>query len=102
MKVQLGTLDEFPNGIIVPKEVNGKKVCITKVENNYRVFDNKCPHQGVPLEDGIIRKGFVTCCLHGWIFNLEDGSCGVNPHVSLKTYPTEIEGESLFATIESE
>jgi len=34
---------------------------------------NSCPHQGGFLSEGIIHGHKVTCPLHSWVINLEDG-----------------------------
>lgn len=37
-------------------------------------IDNDCPHEGGPLSDGIVADACVTCPLHGWRINLQDGT----------------------------
>ena len=36
-------------------------------------LDDKCPHKGGPLSQGIVHDNFVTCPLHSWVFSLETG-----------------------------
>ncbi|HIF89916.1 MAG TPA: nitrite reductase small subunit NirD [Candidatus Thioglobus sp.] len=40
-----------------------------------RVFalHNACPHQRGVLSEGIVHGNRVTCPLHNWVINLEDG-----------------------------
>ncbi len=38
----------------------------------FAVF-NRCPHKGGPLSDGLVHGHTVTCPLHNWNINLEDG-----------------------------
>jgi len=40
-----------------------------------RVFalDDRCPHRGGPLSDGIVHGATVTCPLHNWVISLETG-----------------------------
>jgi len=43
----------------------------------FAVLD-RCPHQGGPLSQGIVHGHAVTCPLHAWNINLEDG-CALAP-----------------------
>lgn len=40
-----------------------------------RVFalQDRCPHRGGPLSQGIVHGEQVTCPLHGWVIGLRDG-----------------------------
>lgn len=41
-----------------------------------RVFaiEDRCPHNGGPLSQGIVHGAAVTCPLHNWVIGLETGS----------------------------
>jgi nitrite reductase (NADH) small subunit len=56
--------------------------------------DNRCPHQGGPLCDGIVTGESVVCPLHAWKVNLVSGSVERPTHGKdhcVATYPTRIE-----------
>jgi nitrite reductase (NADH) small subunit len=36
-------------------------------------LENRCPHRGGPLSDGIVHGRKVACPLHNWIIDLENG-----------------------------
>ena len=40
-----------------------------------RVFalNDRCPHKGGPLSQGIVHGARVTCPLHAWVINLDSG-----------------------------
>jgi nitrite reductase (NADH) small subunit len=40
----------------------------------FLAVDNKCPHKGGPLCDGIVTGRSVVCPLHAWKINLESGA----------------------------
>lgn len=40
---------------------------------DYVVVENRCPHQGGPLADGIVGGNTVTCPLHNWRVCLDSG-----------------------------
>jgi nitrite reductase (NADH) small subunit len=43
----------------------------------FAVLD-RCPHKGGPLSQGIVHGHAVTCPIHAWNINLEDG-CALAP-----------------------
>ena len=89
------------NGIAVV-EVNNKKICITKYQEQWFGFPFTCPHAGGVLAGGYIDKtGNVVCPLHGYKFNLKNGRNSSGEGFYMKTFPIEIRPEGIFAGIES-
>ena len=72
--------------------VNGTEIAIFHLENRYLTIENKCPHKGGPLCDGIVSGAAVVCPLHGWRFDLETGmAIRASEPSSIATYPTCVE-----------
>jgi nitrite reductase (NADH) small subunit len=42
-------------------------------EDRFFATDNRCPHKGGPLCDGIVTGVSAVCPLHAWKINLADG-----------------------------
>lgn len=47
-------------------------------EDEIFALEDRCPHKGGPLSQGIVHGRKVTCPLHGWNIELE-GGCAVAP-----------------------
>ncbi len=62
--------------------------------DRFLATDNRCPHAGGPLCDGIVTGSAVVCPLHAWKVNLANGSverpAGGRDHC-VTTYPIRIE-----------
>jgi nitrite reductase (NADH) small subunit len=56
-----------------PVTVAGQEIAIFNLGDRFLAIDNKCPHQGGPLCDGIVSGTTVVCPLHGWRFDLTSG-----------------------------
>jgi nitrite reductase (NADH) small subunit len=54
-------------------------------------LENKCPHRGGPLSEGIVHGRKVACPLHNWIINLEDGEATGADQGCAKRFPVKIE-----------
>ncbi|KAK1411186.1 hypothetical protein QVD17_37732 [Tagetes erecta] len=54
-----------------------------KNDNNWKVFDDKCPHRLAPLSEGRIDQwGRLQCVYHGWCFD-GSGDCKLIPQAPL-------------------
>lgn len=57
-----------------------------------KAYRNACAHLGMPLDDGTVAGGVITCPYHGFEFALGSGECLTAPTVQLFSYPTKVEG----------
>jgi nitrite reductase (NADH) small subunit len=73
--------------------VGGRELAIFNLGDRFLAVDNRCPHQGGPLCDGIVAGQAVVCPLHAWKVSLETGEIVRPPAVSLcvETYPARVE-----------
>ncbi len=54
--------------------VDGKELAVFNLGDRFLAVENRCPHRGGPLSDGIVSGRQVVCPLHAWRVCLEDGS----------------------------
>ncbi|HZC23888.1 MAG TPA: Rieske 2Fe-2S domain-containing protein [Candidatus Binatia bacterium] len=59
--------------------VGNREIAIFNLGDRFLAVDNRCPHRGGPLADGIVCGATVVCPLHGWKIRLEIGK-GENGH----------------------
>ncbi|HEY3289016.1 MAG TPA: Rieske 2Fe-2S domain-containing protein [Anaerolineae bacterium] len=88
-------LDDIAMGAIGLVQLNGERVAVHHASDGFYATDDRCPHTGWPLSDGGELVGHeVTCAMHGWCFNITDGSV-VRGMKSLKiqTYRVIIDGD---------
>jgi len=73
--------------------VAGRELAIFNLGDRIVVTDNRCPHKGGPLADGIVSGQSVVCPLHGWKINLQCGRVDrpADACASITTYPTRID-----------
>lgn len=64
---------------------------VCNADGRFHVVENRCSHQQSPLEGGRIRRGHLSCPLHGVRFNLATGEpLGDLTRTPIATYPVEI------------
>jgi nitrite reductase (NADH) small subunit len=74
-------------------KVGDTEIAIFNLGDRFLALDNRCPHQGGPLCDGIVAGSAVVCPLHAWKVDLETGAVA-RPAASancVRTYPTRVE-----------
>lgn len=80
--------------------LQGRELAIFNVENRYLAIDNRCPHKGGPLCDGIASGTTVVCPLHGRRFDLESGmAVRASEPACVATYPTRVENGIIFVNV---
>ena len=66
------------------------EIAIFNLGDRFVAVDNRCPHQGGPLCDGIVAGDSVVCPLHAWKVNLDTGARRASSRTSATastTYP---------------
>lgn len=53
-------------------------------------LDDRCPHKGGPISNGIQHGESVTCPLHNWVFDLNTGEAQGADNGQIRTYPVEV------------
>ena len=92
---KIGKISDIPEGEGRVFRLNQNDIAIFRLESGIVAIDNRCPHLGGPLADGIVAGDLVVCPLHGHRFNLKTG-LSVGDDDKIKTYPVFVEGEELF------
>lgn len=68
-------LEELPLGGRKLIKVNNTEVALFNVKGAIYAIKNRCPHRSGPLIRGFIdTAGGIKCPMHGWRFDLRDGS----------------------------
>ena len=101
--VCIANCDDLPlrEGRVVT--VNDREIAVFNLGDRFLAIDNRCPHLGGPLADGIVTGESVVCPLHGWKLNLEHGNVQ-RPAESLacvKTFQTRVEAGTLLLELTS-
>ena len=91
--LDIGALSDIPQrGARVVKTVHGCVAVFRTGDDQVFAIDDRCPHKGGPLSEGIVHGHAVTCPLHNWVFSLETGMAQGADEGEVTTYPARIEG----------
>lgn len=92
MWIDIAALDDLPpQGARVVKTAQGCVALFRTAEDRVFALDDRCPHKGGPLSEGIVHGDQVTCPLHAWVFSLETGVAQGADEGAVRTYPVRVE-----------
>ena len=90
--IQVADITDIELNHSLSVDVDGQAILICNTENGIFAVEDRCTHADIPLCGGQIVGNFITCPLHGAVFDLSDGSVQSPPAFEdLKTYSVKIE-----------
>ena len=93
----IGALDAIPpRGARVLKTADGCIAVFRTHDDRVFALEDRCPHKGGPLSQGIVHGASVTCPLHNWTLSLETGEAQGPDEGRARTFPLRlVEGRIL-------
>ena len=90
-------LDEIPKLGARVVQHDGIDIAVFRnAEDEVFAVEDRCPHKGGTLSQGIVHGRKVTCPLHGWNIELDSG-CAVAPDEGCaREFPIKIEGSRVW------
>lgn len=90
---------DLPEGRVKSVSAGRKTVALSRVDGRYWAIDNRCPHQGGPLGEGSIEKGWLRCPWHGWDFCPKTGKPPGGFDDGVPAYPVEERADGIYVGI---
>jgi nitrite reductase (NADH) small subunit len=95
--IDIAALEDIPRqGARVVKTQAGCVAVFRTADDRIFAIDDRCPHKGGPLSEGIVHGTSVTCPLHAWVFDLATGQARGADEGQVRTYPAHTEGGRVF------
>ena len=75
---------------------NGTDIAVFRIAGD-RIYaiEDRCPHKGGPLSQGIVHGERVTCPLHDWAIDLAKGNAVAPDQGCVTTYAVRIAGDKI-------
>jgi len=101
-RICVAKLDELPVrlGRRVHVGEDNLEIAIFKLANgNIKAIENRCPHKGGVLSEGIVSGEHVFCPMHDWKISTCDGKAQGSDIGCVKTYKVEVEDNDVYLLI---
>jgi 3-phenylpropionate/trans-cinnamate dioxygenase ferredoxin component len=101
-RVEVLKASELPVGEMTKIEAAGRTICVAHLEEHgFRAIDDRCTHEDESLSEGYLCDESVECPMHSSRFSFLTGEVtGVPAWIPVRTYPVEVEGDSVFLIVE--
>ena len=98
--VDIASLEDIPRqGARLIRTSAGCVALFRTADDRVFALDDRCPHKGGPLSEGIVHGHQVTCPLHNWVFDLNTGTALGADEGTVRTWPVRVDdGRVLIST----
>lgn len=91
--IDIAALEDIPRqGARVVRTAAGCVAVFRTAGDEVFALDDRCPHKGGPLSEGIVHGGQVTCPLHGLVLDLATGLAEGVEGGRVATHAVRVEG----------
>lgn len=95
--IAIGQITEIPRrGARCVETPRGRVAVFRTGDDRVFAIDDRCPHRGGPLSQGIVHGTSVTCPLHNWVISLETGRAEGADEGCVRTIPLKVEGGTVY------
>lgn len=94
--------DGFPNGIPQVRYIAGRKMCLVKTAQGLFAIEEKCPHNGFSLAQGMCTEdgGAIVCPLHRYAFDFKTGRARNGSGEAARVFPVEIRDDGVYVGVQ--
>ncbi|MCM3670754.1 nitrite reductase small subunit NirD [Mesobacillus maritimus] len=99
--VLIGKIDEWPEKLGKTVNIGKIQLAVFKLESGeIRAIENRCPHKGGVLAEGIVTGEYVFCPMHDWKINVLDGKVQEPDIGCVKTFPVEVKENQVYVLLD--
>jgi nitrite reductase (NADH) small subunit len=90
--LDIGALGEVPRQGARTVATSAGPIAVFRAHDD-AVFalDDRCPHKGGPLSQGIVHSHAVTCPLHSWVIDLATGEAAAPDQGCVRRIPVRVQ-----------
>ena len=98
--IEIGALNDIPVlGSRVVRTPSGDIAVFRTADDEVFALDDRCPHKGGPLSQGIVHNKRVTCPLHNFVIELKSGTAVAPDEGCTRAHPTKVENNTVWLCI---
>lgn len=90
--IDIGPLTDIPReGARLIRTHLGCVALFRTADDRVFALEDRCPHKGGPLSEGIVHGTHVTCPLHNWVFDLNTGTAQGGDDGAVRTFAVRVD-----------
>ena len=100
--IEIGALNDIPVlGSRIVRTASGDIAVFRTADDEVFALDDRCPHKGGPLSQGIVHNKRVTCPLHNFVIELKSGRAVAPDEGCTHAHPTKVENNTVWLCIQT-
>jgi len=101
-RILVGKYKELPERLGKTFIIGDQEVAVFKLSNGkVKAIENRCPHRGGVLAEGIVSGEHVFCPMHDWKISVVDGKVQAPDNGCVKTFDVEIKDDLVYVILKS-
>lgn len=101
--IELCALEEIPKRGSRRLKLGEIDIAIFRTgDDEIYAIEDKCPHLGGRLSEGIVHDSCVTCPLHNLVIDLRDGKAQSVEPQSVRCFPVKLENQNIYLSMMDE
>lgn len=98
--ISVGALEDIPPlGARIIRHDGGNIAVFRAEGDQIYALENRCPHKGGPLSEGIVHGCRVTCPLHNWVIDMETGEAVGPDEGEVKKFDVKLVDGEIFLQV---
>jgi len=94
---RIASINDLKKGTGKTVRFKGKEIAIFRLEDDrVKAIENRCPHKGGVLAEGIVSGEYVFCPLHDYKIDLSKGRVQAPDRGCVKTYEVRVQDEQIY------
>lgn len=98
VEVRVAAAGDLRDGEVRHLKLGKRDIALVRASGDYFAISNVCRHAFASLSDGFVDGFALVCPLHGWRYDVRDGSTD-HPGADVRTYPVTVRGGEVFVTV---
>ena len=99
---RVADVDALADGRVMTVTAGRVSLALTRCNDRYGALDNHCPHQGGPLGEGSIEKGWLRCPWHGYDYDPATGTPPPGFTDAPASHPVEVRDGGVYVALPPE
>ena len=99
---RVADVDALADGRVMTVTAGRVSLALTRFNDRYGALDNHCPHQGGPLGEGSIERGWLRCPWHGYDYDPITGTPPPGFTDAPASHPVEVRAGGVYVALPPE
>lgn len=96
-RIKVVTVDEISKDFGKAIEIGSLKIALFHLnDGSFYAIENRCPHKGGVLVEGLVSGKHVFCPMHDWKIDVTTGKVQEPDQGCVKTFEVEVDGEDVY------